>query len=462
MKKSSVPVRESWKSRLGFIAAAAGSAVGLANIWRFPYLVGEHGGGAFVLLYLLSLALLGFPIFMLEVVLGRTTKKGPVGSLLTLSGERRWANAGKGLITIGFIVSSLYSVISGWVLGYLYEALRGRLRPLDTIDASKAAFSDWIGSPAWVLLFHFLFMGLAVFVLLAGVRKGIERGNKIMMPALLLLLLVMAVRGLLLPGSSEALSFIFRLDFSQIGGAAVLAALGQAFFTLSLGQGTMITYGSYLKGGENLLTTCLPVALFDTMISILASIAILTVVFAGGFPPSSGFGLMFETLPTVFNSIPGGGWFAIAFFILVVLAALSSQISAMEPLINYFIFGKGWRRPSAVLVCASGAFLLGVPSALSFSLMKGWTVGGWTFFQWINFITIDIAIPIGALTVLLFAGWEWGCHSVVEALRNGMSRFLDRNRWFDPFYSFLIKYLCSLLIGVILLHEIWIGLRQLF
>jgi len=448
-------VRESWKSRVGFIAAAAGSAVGLANLWRFPYMVGQNGGGAFIVVYLLFLFLLGFPIFLAEVVLGRSTKKGPVGCLQTLSGARRWANAGKALITIGFVVSSLYSVLSGWVLGYLFEAVRGGLRGLSTMAASESAFESWIGSPTWVLFFHFLFMGLALFVLLGGVRGGIERGNKIMMPLLVLFLVAMAIRGIMLPGSSAGLNFIFRPDFSQLDGTAILAALGQAFFTLSLGQGTMITYGSYLRGGENLITTCIPVALFDTFISLLASMAILTVVFAAGFPPDAGFGLMFETLPTVFNSIPGGAWIAPLFFILVALAALSSQVSAMEPMINYFMLGKGWSRRKAAAVVAAGAFTLGVPCALSFSTLKRFTLLGWTFFDWVNFITIDVAIPLGAFTVVVFVGWEWGTRSMIESMRSGMESFFDRNRWFDPLLRFGIRFACPVMIAVIFLNELW-------
>jgi neurotransmitter:Na+ symporter, NSS family len=447
-------VRESWKSRAGFIFAAAGSAVGLANIWRFPYVVGQYGGGAFILTYLVCLMVIGFPVFMSEVLVGRSTGMGAAGSFRAITGKRGWGPVGRGLVVTGFIVSSLYSVLAGWVIGYLFEAVRGSLRGLTTVGEALSAYEGWLGNPVWCVSFHLIFMILAVAVLIAGVRHGIERGTKLMMPLLILLLIALAVRGLLLPGSSAALSFIFRPDFSQLTTEAVLIALGQAFFTLSLGQGTMITYGSYLSGRENLPTTCFPVVLVDTGVSILASVAVLTIVFASGLPASTGPALMFETLPTVFARTPGGQIMSVAFFLLVAMAALTSQISAMEPVINYFVLEKGWKRAKAVVTCGGAAFLLGVPSALSFSLWKNVRISGRNFFELWDFVAIDLMIPLGGLIAVLFVGWVWGLDQAMARMRQGMEGWSERNRWFEPLFRVLVRYVSPSLIVLVFLNQL--------
>lgn len=447
-------VRESWRSRIGFIFAATGSAVGLANIWRFPYVVGQYGGGAFIFCYLLFLMVIGFPVFMSEVLLGRSTGKGAAGSFKVITDKRRWGVIGRGVVATGFIVSSLYSVLAGWVIGYLFEALKGSLRGLTTIGEAWSAYEGWVGNPVWCVSFHAIFMLFAVGVLIAGVRAGIERGTKIMMPLLMILLVALAVRGLMLPGASKALGFIFRPNFAELTTEAVLIALGQAFFTLSLGQGTMITYGSYLSGRENIPTTCFPVAAVDTLVSLIASVAILTVVFSAGLPPTTGPGLMFETLPTVFARLPGGQMMAIAFFLLVAMAALTSQISAMEPVVNYFILEKRWSRRKAVIACGTGAFLLGVPSALSFSLLQNYRIAGRNFFELWDFLAIDVMIPLGGFIAVFFVGWVWGLDEAMIAMRRGMEEWMERNRWFEPLFRVLVRYVSPSLILLVFLNQL--------
>lgn len=447
-------VRESWRSRVGFIFAAAGSAVGLANIWRFPYVVGQYGGGAFILTYLICLMIIGFPVFMSEVLVGRTTGTGAAGSFQLITGKRGWGVVGRGLVVTGFIVSALYSVLAGWIIGYLFEAIRGALRGLTTVGEALTAYEGWLGNPVWCVSFHFIFMLFAVGVLIAGVRHGIERGTKLMMPLLILLLIALAIRGLMLPGASAALGFIFRPDFSQLTTEAVLIALGQAFFTLSLGQGTMITYGSYLSGRENIPTTCFPVVLVDTGVSLLASVAVLTIVFASGLPPSTGPALMFETLPTVFARVPGGQIMSIAFFLLVAMAALTSQISAMEPVVNYFVLEKRWSRRRAVVTCGAAAFLLGIPSALSFSLWSNVRIAGRNFFEMWDFVAIDLMIPIGGLVAVFFVGWIWGLDHAMVKMRQGMGEWARRNGWFEPLFRVAVRYISPALIILVLLNQL--------
>lgn len=429
-------MRESWSGRYGFFVASAGSAVGFANLWHFPKLVGLYGGGCFLLFYLLFLVVLTFPIFVAEVALGRTTKRGPVGSLLLMSGERRWSAAGKGLLAIGFTVSSLYGVLASWVAGYLYEAVRGGL-------SESSGLADWLAMPGRVLLFFFLFKLLSMLILLCGVRRGIERANRVIIPLLTLLLIVLAVRGLMLPDPMKALGYLFRPNIAQISLGAVLAALSQAFFTLSLGQGTMITYGSYLRGSERLVSSCLPVLLFDLATALLSTIAIVTVAFAAGSTKIEGAGVLFDTIPALFLTLPLGYLLCIAFFLFIFLAALSSQISALEPLINYFMIGRSWSRAKAVAVATGGAFLLGVPSALSFSLLRGVQLWGRTFFEWVNFLAFQVGIPLGALTVVIFMGWVWGWHSIIEATRAG-----------GPLFGSVVKYLSPFLLLLILIYGI--------
>jgi NSS family neurotransmitter:Na+ symporter len=450
--------KESWTSRAGFIFAAAGSAVGLVNIWRFPYIVGQHGGGAFIVIYLFCLVLIGFPLLISEVLMGRTAQEGPVGAFRILSGSRgwskhAWSGVGKGLVITGFIVSSFYSVVAGWIVGYLIEALRGTLH-MESMAEAASHFNMLISSPTWVVGWHFVFMLLSTAVLYFGVRHGIERSNKIMMPLLLLLLVVIAVQGVGLPGGSQGMAFLFRLDWAALTPVAFLAALGHAFFTLSLGQGTMITYGGYLRDKHNIATSCAPVAIFDTVISLLAGIAILSVVFAAGAAPDAGPALLFQTLPTVFSQLPGGTLMAILFFLLVFMAALTSQISAMEPLINYLASEKGWVRHRAVIFVGAGAFALGIPSAFSFNLLKNATFFGHTFFDFVSYVTCDLMIPLGGLLAVLYVGWAWGFNKAYPHLQEGAGRWFEKRRWVRHYLWLCIKYFAPLAILVIFMYQL--------
>jgi NSS family neurotransmitter:Na+ symporter len=448
--------RDSWGSRIGFMFAVAGSAVGLANIWRFPYLVGENGGAAFILVYLICLLLIGFPVFMAEMLIGRTTQTSPSGAFQKLGGSKAWSWGGKLTILTGFIVSSFYSAVAGWILGYLVEAIMGRTSSFESPQHAISHYQSLMDNPYWGVSFHFFFLLACVAVLYLGVRNGIEKGNKIMMPLLFLVLFCLVVKGLMMPNAWHGLKFLFEPDWSSLTPAAFLAALGQSFFTLSLGQGTMVTYGSYLGTKENLVKSCFPVAIMDTLVSILSSIAVFTIVFSVGLEPDSGPGLIFHTLPWVFSQIPGGYFMAVMFFLLVVLAALTSEISAMEPTIAYLIDERGWKRHSAVIACGIGAFLLGVPSALSYNLLKDYTLFDQNFLELMNFTTSSILIPIGGFLAVILVGWKWGFSNAISQLKLGASDFFEKNRWLKTYFWFCFKYSAPILIMLVFLNALGI------
>lgn len=450
--------RASWGSRLGFVLAVAGSAVGLANIWRFPYVVGQHGGAAFIIVYLISLVLIGFPVFISEILIGRTTQTSPSGAFRRL-GAGYWGWAGKLTIATGFIVSSFYSAVAGWILGYLFEAMAGNVSSFTDAEAVVAHHHLLMENPLWGVSFHFAFLCLCTLVLLLGVRGGIERGNKIMMPLLFAVLIVLAVKGLFMSQAKEALHFLLAPDWSALTPHAFLIALGQAFFTLSLGQGTMVTYGSYLNPRENILKSCVPVVLMDTAVSLLAALAVFSIVFSVGLKPDSGPGLIFHTLPWVFSQIPWGHTLAVLFFLLVFLAALTSEISAMEPTIAYLMDEWGWKRKTAVLTCASGAFLLGIPSALSSNLLKEGTVAGKSFLDLMDFLTTGILIPIGGLAAVLLVGWKWGVPNAIGQLKHGANALFEKWGWLKGYFWLCIKYSAPILIILVFLNAIGILAR---
>lgn len=399
--------REHWKSRIGFIFAALGSAVGLGSIWRFPYVVGENGGAVFILMYLFCLLLIGFPVLLSEIAIGKAGQKDAYGAFFKLSKSLFFGKMGKMTILTGFIISSFYSVIAGWSLGYLIEAIFGKLSHLKQADQALSYFQGLSSDPYWTIGFHFLFLVLSIAVLMTGVRKGIELGSKIMMPLLFFVLLILVIKGLTMPSASKGLSFLFSPDFSQVTAGGFLVALGQAFFTLSLGQGTMVTYGSYLPKGDNVFKSCLPVVLLNTLIGLLMGVAIFTIVFSVSMEPNSGPALIFETLPLIFSELSFGWLISILFFTLVVIAALTSEISALEPMIAYLMDERKYSRHKAVILTGVGAFLLGVPSALSFGALKNTLIFGMTFYDVISSVSVNVLVPLGGFFAVLLVGWKW-------------------------------------------------------
>ena len=341
---SPTPGRGAWGSKLGFILAASGSAIGLGNIWRFPYSAGEGGGGAFVLVYLLFVALIGVPVMLAELSVGRTTQKSPVGAYKALVPGTWWPYVGGLGVLTGFGILAFYSVVAGWTLAYLGSAFTGGIAGLTDGAASEAYFVDLIGNGWEAAALAALFLLITALVVRGGISGGIERATKILMPLLLGILVILAVRSVTLPGAGEGIAYLFKPDFSAMTGSDVMGALGQALFSLSLGMGAMITYGSYMPKDQDLPSSGIIVALFDTGIAILSGLIIFPALFAAGAQPDGGPGLVFIVLPTIFESPPAGGLFAITFYLLLSIAALTSTISLLEVVVSYFVDEKSWGR----------------------------------------------------------------------------------------------------------------------
>ena len=446
--------RAHWGSRIGFILAVAGSAIGLANIWRFPFLVGQNGGAAFVALYLMCLLMIGFPVFIAELLIGRSTQTSPSGAFQKLGKSKAWGWVGKFTILTGFIVSAFYSAVAGWILGYLIEAILGNISNFTSTADAAAHYDSLMRLPWWGLIFHFWFIALCVAVLYLGVRNGIERWNTILMPLLFLVLIILVAKGLTMPRAMDGLKFLFSPDWSQLTPTAILLALGQSFFTLSLGQGTIVTYGSYLANKENLVQTSLPIVIMDTLVSIFAAIAVFTIVFSANMEPNSGPGLIFHTLPYAFSQMPGGYIFAIFFFLLVMIAALTSEISALEPAIAYLMDEWGWKRHKAVIVCGVGAFLLGIPSALSYSVLSGYTWRGMTWLDFMDFTVSSIMIPLGGFLAVVLVGWVWGYNNALNQLSIGAYTMFEDHPVLQKYFWFCFKYSAPILITLVFLNAL--------
>ncbi len=447
--------RGNFGSRLGFVLAAAGSAIGLGNIWRFPYFAGEHGGGAFVVVYLVFVALLGIPVLLAELSIGRASQKSPVGAFGVLAPGSAWPLVGVLGVTCAFAILAFYSVVAGWTLGYLYESVTGGLDGLTTADESGALFVGMIGSPVLPIALTAAFILLTGLVVQGGVKSGIERASKILMPVFFILLVVLAVRAVTLPGGSAGLSFLFGFDWSKITTTVVMSALGQALFSLSLGLGAMITYGSYLPRRENLWTSGVTVAAFDTSIALLAGVIIFPALFAAGGDPAAGPGLVFVTMPTVFNALPGSTIIGIAFYTLLVIAALTSTISLLEVIVSYFIDERGWSRRAATWSLAGACFLLAVPSALSQGAWAPTSKGGLFGRDFLDLQSIvfgNYALSLGALFICLFVGWRWGIAAAAREIEHGGHAFSLKTAW-----SVLIRFVCPLAVVVILGFIIYTG-----
>lgn len=445
--------RDSWGSRLGFIFAVAGSAIGLANIWRFPYVVGNHGGAAFIFVYLLCLLAIGIPVFTSEILIGKRSQLDPSGAFRLLGKSSAWGLAGKLTIVTGFIVSSFYSAVAGWILGYLVEALKGNLTSLETKQFASEHYLNLVQNPYWGLFFHALFLLACISVLYFGVRNGIERWNKFFMPILFIILIILVVKGFFMPNSLQSLNFLLKPDFTKITPAVFLIALGQSFFTLSVGQGTLVTYGSYLPRKENVLKSTLPIVAMDTLVSIFAAFAVFTIVFSVGISPDSGPSLIFQTLPLVFSQIPGGYMLSVLFFLLVFLAALTSEISALEPSIAYLVDERGWKRHQAVICSGLGAFLLGIPSALSSSVLRNISILGFpSFLDAIMFICSDLLIPIGGFAAVILTGWVWGSKNAIKEMAE---EDISKHAWLNSYFTFCFKYLSPVLIIIVFLSALF-------
>ena len=419
-----------WSTRLAFILASAGSAVGLGNIWKFPYIMGENGGGAFVLIYLACLLIVATPILISEVMLGRRARSNPISGMAKLSREAGvspgWQLIGWMGVLTGFLILSFYSVVMGWALAYVEKAADGAFIGADA-DTIKGLFNDLVSSPGTLLFWHTVAMAMTVAVVARGVRGGLELATRIMMPLLIVILVLLFGYNIGTSGFSMAMDFMFVPDFSQVTGETVLVALGHAFFTLSLGMGAIMVYGSYMPQGTSIVRAGLWIIALDTGIALLAGMVIFPIVFSNGLSPQEGAGLIFQTLPLALGGMEWGYGLAIVLFVLVSIAAWTSAISLVEPAVSFLWERFGMRRLHSAAAIGAATWALGVFSALSFNLIGDVTLFGKNFFGLMEFLTANILLPAGGMLIAIFATWRMRRADSAEEL--GLSGVAYRIWW---------------------------------
>ncbi|KPQ29451.1 MAG: neurotransmitter:Na+ symporter, NSS family [Marinobacter excellens HL-55] len=445
-----------WSSRLAFILAATGSAVGLGNIWKFPYVTGENGGGAFVLVYLLCIAIVGIPIMMAEVMIGRRGGRSPVNSLRLITERDRlkpaWKLVGVVGVLAGFLILSFYSVIGGWAISYVGTTASGQLAG-QSAEAVGAIFSGLLSDPAILLTWHTLFMALVMVVVARGVRSGLERAVSILMPALFVLLLIVVGYAMTTGHFGQAAAFLFQPDFSKLTTSGILVALGHAFFTLSLGMAVMMAYGSYLPKNISIAKTSITVSVIDTGVALLAGLAIFPIVFANGLEPGAGPGLIFQTLPLAFGQMPMGTLFGTLFFVLLIFAAWTSGISLLEPIVEWLEEQKGMNRAVSTIAAGAVCWALGIASILSLNLWADFAplgfipmLEGKTIFDLLDFFTANILLPLGGLLVALFAGWVMSRQAMENELSLSPAMF---NLWFVT-----VRFVTPVAVAVVFIYNL--------
>lgn len=446
------PKREGFSSTLGVLAATLGSAVGLGNIWKFPSLTGENGGAAFVFVYLICVLLIGLPVMISEFIIGRKANANNVGAFKKLAPGKPWFLTGVLGVVAAFLIMFFYTDVAGWVYSYGFKALTGGFVGVETWQTADI-FSSYVGSVAGPLIWQWIVLVVISVIIIAGVTKGIERMTKTLLPVLLVLLLICDVRALTLPGAMEGVKYLFQPDFTKITAGVVLAALGLAFFKLSVGMGTMTTYGSYIGKKENLPGNAARVALADTAVSLLAGLAIFPAVFAFGFQPDAGPSLLFITIPAVFMTMPFGQVFLTMFFVLAAIAATGAMISLLEVPVAYLTEEKKWSRPLATVISAGSMGVVGTLATLSTSVLSDTLVFGKTFFDLFDFASSNIALPVGGILICLFVGWKLGPAVIMDEASNGG---VLRNSMFLRFFTFTVRYVAPIAILIVLLNGLGI------
>ncbi len=439
--------RDSFGSRFGALVAMAGSAVGLGNLWRFPYLVGENGGAAFIIIYILLSFVICLPIFISEFVIGRRSQKNAFAAFRDLSGGSAWRWVGLFTIIVPLVVLSYYSVIGGWSVEYLLKSVSFSFTGEASQSVFHSMFTDFVSSTWAPLIAHTAFLLVTTLIVIVGIKDGIEKFSKVMMPLLFFIVVAIAIYSMTLPGASAGLDYLFNPDFSKITGKAIAAALGQAFFSLSLGFGTIMTYASYVSKKENIMFQSAATAVSDLMFALIAGMAIMPAVFAFGLNPQSGPGLVFETLPFVFGQMPAGGVVAILFFLALLVAALTSSISMLEVAVAYLVEEKKFSRLWACVVLFAVCWVVGAICSLSFGPLSDIKIDGGNIFDFFDNLSSNILMTLGSLLTVLFVGWRLKKTDVYDEFTNGGT--LSRNARIFGVLWFLIRYVCPLAIAAI-------------
>ncbi|MCM3663281.1 sodium-dependent transporter [Mesobacillus subterraneus] len=442
---------EQWTSKLGFILAAAGSAIGLGAIWKFPYMAGTNGGGIFLIFFLLMTIFIGAPILLAEFIIGRNTQKDAVMSYKHLAPKSAWPMLGYGGVIASFLILSFYSVVGGWILSYLTRSFTGSLSGLTQAEYG-ATFDRIISSPYEAVAVQFLFMLLTIWVVQGGVQKGIEKASKYMMPALFVLFIILVIRSLTLEGAMAGVEFFLKPDWSAVTGETILLALGQSFFALSVGLSVMVTYASYLSKGESLAKSAFSVVGLNIFISLLAGLVIFPAVFALGFEPEAGPGLVFVVLPAVFDQLAFGGLFLTIFLVLLLFATLTSAFSILEIIVAVLAKGDQQKRKKYSWIAGLLVFAAGIPNALSFGVLSEVKFFGKTFFDLADFLTSNIALPLGAFFIAIFVGYALPRKIVRQELEAGTGG----NPLLFKIWYFSIRYIVPVGIGIVFLQSIGI------
>ncbi len=448
---------ETWSSRLTFLLAAVGAAIGLGNIWKFPYIMGANGGSAFVLVYLLSILFVAVPILIAEIMLGRRGKQSPPNAMAIIARQEgrspRWAIVGWLGIFAAYLVMTYYSVIAGWAMSYMVRAGNGNFTG-QSAEAISAEFSALLANPAQLTLWHAIFMGITMIILIRGLRNGIEQAVKIMMPLLFLLLLVMVAYAAIEGDMAAGLHFMFDFDLSAINGQVILMAVGHAFFSIGVAMGLMMGFGAYLGKEISIARSALIIAGMDTAVALIAGIAIFPIVFANGLDPAEGPGLIFVTLPIAFGNMTGGIIFGTLFFILLFFAALTSAIGSLEPVVAWVEEHRNITRSSAAIITCTSAFVIGLGTVLSFNIWSTWHPLGFIerfaetgFFDLIDYFTANLMMPLGGLLLALFVGWRVSPQAVASELD-------IHSKWFFRAWFWLLRWLVPVSITIIFISNL--------
>ena len=439
-----------WSSRWAFILAATGSAVGLGNIWRFPYITGENGGGAFVQVYLLCVLFVGVPIMMAEIMLGRRGRQSPINTMQSLAEDEglnpAWRYLGWMGVIAGFLILSFYSVVAGWTLDYIFRAGSGSFN-IATDDEISEIFGNLLNDPEHLFILHTLFMALTTIIVSMGVKSGLERAVKFLMPALFILLLIMVGYAMSTDGFTQGVTYLIKPEWSEFTATGFLVALGQAFFSLSLGMGAIMVYGSYLPQGASIARTTISIALVDSLVAILAGLAIFPLVFAYGLEPGSGPGLIFVTLPIAFGQMPYGQFFGACFFILLLFAAWTSSISLLEPAVAWMVENRGMSRARSSALAGLLAWGLGIGSVLSFNLWQDIKLFDKTYFDIMNYVASNILLPLGGLLIAIFSVWLLSRKASIDELNMGDGVAYEA-------WRFAVRYIAPFGVVLIFLHAI--------